>query len=57
MMTRIALLTHSIAAILLLTLAAPVMGQDDSKYGDTPEQQAACKENLSLYETLSLIHI
>ena len=51
MMTRIALLTHSIAAILLLTLAAPVMGQDDSKYGDTPEQQAACKENLSLYET------
>ena len=30
---------------------AGLLAQDNSKYGDTPEQQAACKENLSLYET------
>lgn len=50
-MTRTALLTHSVAACLLLALATPALSQDDSKYGETPEQQAACKENLSLYET------
>ena len=35
----------------MLLMTMPLLGQDDSKYGDTPEQQAACKENLSLYET------
>lgn len=38
--------------LLAFTLTgAGLLAQDDSKYGDTPEQQAACKENLSLYET------
>jgi tetratricopeptide (TPR) repeat protein len=35
----------------MLLTALPILAQDDSKYGETPEQQAACKENLSLYET------
>ena len=41
------------SALLLLALVATgtAQAQDDSKYGETPEQQAACKENLSLYET------
>ena len=51
MMTFKALLTHSLAVCLTLGMSAALLGQDDSKYGDTPEQQAACKENLSLYET------
>lgn len=51
MMTRKALLTHGLAVCLTLGMSAALFGQDDSKYGDTPEQQAACKENLSLYET------
>lgn len=42
---------HSLL-FLVLTMASTVLfAQDDSKYGETPEQQAACKENLSLYET------
>jgi tetratricopeptide (TPR) repeat protein len=50
-MTRTALLTNSCLAAFIMMTATPVFAQDDSKYGDTPEQQAACKENLSLYET------
>jgi len=47
-------MTRLITSLLLLALTMPgpaLFAQDDSKYGDTPEQQAACKENLSLYET------
>jgi len=50
-MTKNILLTGSLFAVFLLILAPAALGQDDSKYGDTPEQQSACKENLSLYET------
>lgn len=50
-MTKNILLTGSLFATFLLILGPAAHGQDDSKYGDTPEQQAACKENLSLYET------
>ena len=50
-MTKNILLIGSFVAAFLLILAPAAQGQDDSKYGDTPEQQAACKENLSLYET------
>jgi tetratricopeptide (TPR) repeat protein len=41
----------SVLVLFALVLAGPVQSQDDSKYGETPEQQATCKENLSLYET------
>ena len=46
-------MTRFITSLLLaLTMtSSALLAQDDSKYGDTPEQQAACKENLSLYET------
>lgn len=47
-------MTRFLSSFLLLlacSVAGSTYGQDDSKYGDTPEQQAACKENLSLYET------
>ena len=47
-------MTRFITSLLLLALTmtgSALLAQDDSKYGDTPEQQAACKENLSLYET------
>lgn len=47
-------MTRFIPFLFLLTMAfsgIQVCAQDDSKYGETPEQQAACKENLSLYET------
>lgn len=50
-MTRTALLLNSLLATSLLVFSLPSIAQDDSKYGETPEQQAACKENLSLYET------
>ena len=50
-MTRNALLINSLMAVFLMLNIPSVQAQDDSKYGDTPEQQAACKENLSLYET------
>ena len=50
-MTKNILLTGSLFATFLLILAPAAQCQDDSKYGDTPEQQAACKENLSLYDT------
>ena len=50
-MTRFSLLTSSLCAAFLVTATLSVSAQDNSKYGDTPEQQAACKENLSLYET------
>lgn len=50
-MTRSAILTQAALAILAAFIAVPALSQDDGKYGDTPEQQAACKENLSLYET------
>ena len=41
----------SILLFLAVAMAGVMHAQDDSKYGETPEQQAACKENLSLYET------
>lgn len=41
----------SFLLLLVCSVAGSAHAQDDSKYGDTPEQQAACKENLSLYET------
>ena len=47
-------MTRYISTVLVLLAAFSagcVHAQDDSKYGETPEQQAACKENLSLYET------
>lgn len=47
-------MTQYISTVLVLLAAftaGSVQAQDDSKYGETPEQQAACKENLSLYET------
>ena len=47
-MTRI---LSSALLLLALVAAGTAQAQDDSKYGETPEQQAACKENLSLYET------
>ena len=50
-MTKNTLLSGSIIATFLLILGPAALGQDDSKYGSTPEQQSACKENLSLYET------
>jgi len=50
-MTRNALLINSLMAVFLMLNIPSAQAQDDSKYGDTPEQQAACKENLSLYET------
>ena len=42
---------HSLLFLTLTLTGSVLMAQDDSKYGETPEQQAACKENLSLYET------
>lgn len=48
------IMTRLISSALLLSAvltAIPGLSQDDSKFGETPEQQAACKENLSLYET------
>ena len=38
---------------LSLIISIPVLGlaQNDSKYGDTPEQQTLCKESLSVYKS------
>ena len=36
---------------LLFILPAFAQGQNDSKYGDTPEQQTLCKEALSVYKS------
>ena len=41
----------NITLSLLITLPALGFSQDDSKYGDTPEQQLLCKEALSVYKS------
>ena len=49
--TLIALTTALTACSLLLMAPLSGMAQDDSRYGDTPDQQLKCKEALSVYKS------
>ena len=46
-----ALTTLLTACSLLLMAPLSGMAQDDSRYGDTPDQQLKCKEALSVYKS------
>ena len=46
-----ALTTALTACSLLLMAPLSGMAQDDSRYGDTPDQQLKCKEALSVYKS------
>ena len=49
--TMKALTTALTACSLLLMAPLSGMAQDDSRYGDTPDQQLKCKEALSVYKS------